>query len=133
MPPADRIAWASAVATLVTKRYIELAASELGTVRKDEQARLRLAIQPANGGVGNIGSGVGGVGGGGCLVSDSHKISVQLCLDVQAFGRELATVGVEAWAMAEFALLQDTVGTDATVPTGYGLTHADISGNCRAR
>ena len=32
-------------------------------------------------------------------MSDSHKIRVQLCLDVQAFGKELSSVGVDIEAL----------------------------------
>ena len=42
-------------------------------------------------------------------VSDSHKVCVQLCLDVQAFGTELAAVGVQARTLPEYAALQEAV------------------------
>ena len=91
-----RAVWARAVAAAVTSRYLELASTLLDTVRKDELARLRLSIPTA-----------GGAGGG--EVSDSHKICVQLCLDVQAFAAQLAAVGVDAAGLPEYATLQEAV------------------------
>ena len=42
-------------------------------------------------------------------MSDSHKIGVQLCLDVQSYAAELAAVGVEAAGLPEYASLQEVV------------------------
>ena len=94
------------VAERVTSHYHSLAVSTLDTVRKSEQALLRLNVKkhaaaspatpaPASG------------------VTDSHKICVQLCLDVQAYASELQAVGVSAAALKAFATLQEAVRPDA--------------------
>ena len=96
LPSAERAVWAAEVAALVTRQYLALASSTLDTVRKNEQALLRLNAkkQAAAAAPG---------------VTDSHKICVQLCLDVQAFGEELAAVGVPPQDLAAFGQLQDEV------------------------
>ena len=73
--------WALEVATHVTLRYLEAAASTLEMVRRDEDARQRLTIKRGN----LVGEATGG-GADGTVVSDAHKICLQFCLDVQ--GRE---------------------------------------------
>jgi hypothetical protein len=92
------LAWAVEVATLVTEQYFAIASSTLDTVRKNEQALLRLNAKKQS-------AGAGAAAG----VSDSYKICVQMCLDVQAFGEELAAVGVPPLSLSAFAKLQDEV------------------------
>jgi hypothetical protein len=101
LPPPERRRWAEEVCTLVTQRYLELASSTLETVRKDEEARQRLAIkrEPAE----------GSDAAGGATPSDAHKIHTQLCLDVQAYGAELARVGVNASTLGAYTALQEAV------------------------
>jgi hypothetical protein len=93
-----RSAWAVEVATLVTEQYFAIASSTLDTVRKNEQALLRLNAKKQS-------AGAGAAAG----VSDSYKICVQMCLDVQAYGEELAAVGVPPLSLSAFAKLQDEV------------------------
>ena len=93
-----RSAWAVEVATLVTEQYCAIASSTLDTVRKNEQALLRLNAKKQS-------AGAGAAAG----VSDSYKICVQMCLDVQAYGEELAAVGVPPLSLSAFAKLQDEV------------------------
>ena len=45
-------------------------------------------------------------------MSDSHKIAVQLCLDVAAFAHELRGVGVEPGALEAYGRLQEQVTPD---------------------
>ena len=105
LPPVEQAAWAKAVAAAVTQRYFELSKTSLETVRNDEQARLRLSIKPAAGAE---------------SVSDSHKICVQLCLDVHAFASELEDVGVSAKELPEYAQLQEAVRPDEGVVGSLG-------------
>ena len=53
-------------------------------------------------------------------VSDSHKICVQLCLDVHAFASELEAVGVSAKELPEYAQLQEAVRPDEGVVGSLG-------------
>ena len=46
-------------------------------------------------------------------MSDSQKICVQLCLDVQAFASELSKVGIDAADIDDYASLQEAVRPDA--------------------
>ena len=106
-----RSAWAVEVATLVTEQYFAIASSTLDTVRKNEQALLRLNAKKHS-------------AGAAAGVSDSHKICVQMCLDVQAYGEELAAVGVSPLSLSAFAKLQDEVRPpdDGTAPLTDRLT-----------
>ena len=108
-----RSAWAVEVATLVTEQYFAIASSTLDTVRKNEQALLRLNAKKQS-------AGAGAAAG----VSDSYKICVQMCLDVQAYGEELAAVGVSPLSLSAFAKLQDEVRPpdDGTAPLTDRLT-----------
>ena len=45
-------------------------------------------------------------------LNDSHKICVQLCLDVAAFGEQVGAMGVEVATLDAFAQLQQTVRPD---------------------
>ena len=96
-PPA-RVAWARDVAAAVCGHYLSLAATTLDTVRKNEEALRRLrkaeaAEKPSQ-------------------LNDSHKICVQLCLDVAAFGEQVGAMGVEVATLDAFAELQQTVRPD---------------------
>ena len=112
LAPDERAAWAHSVCAHVTSTYHELAASTLEMVRRDELARQRLSIKrdagPADGGAGGAAAADGGGGSGG-VMSDAHKICVQLCLDVQAYAEELAKVGVDAASLGSYAALQEAV------------------------
>ena len=59
------------------------------------------------------------------MVSDSHKIAVQLCLDVQAYAAELARVGVDAATLSEYAELQEAARPEAAVVEATARTDAD--------
>ena len=104
-PPA-RAAWAADVAAAVCRLYLALASSTLDTVRKNEEALKRL-----RGGGGGAGGGAGQASAAGPL-TDSHKICVQLCLDVAGFGAQLQELGVEAAALPAYQQLQETVRPD---------------------
>lgn len=106
LPHADRSAWAHQVCEAVTARYAELATTLLDTVRRDEQARLRLSIKPAaqvNPG------GAADHAGQPPPVSDSQKIAVQLMLDVQAYARELERAAVDPSTLPSYATLAEAV------------------------
>jgi len=101
-PPA-RAAWAADVAAAVCGLYLALASSTLDTVRKNEEALKRLR-----------GGGAGGAAAGAAAgsLTDSHKICVQLCLDVAGLGAQLEELGVAAAALPAYQQLQETVRPD---------------------
>ena len=81
-------------------RTIALASSTLDTVRKNEEALKRL-----RGGGAAAGAAAGSL-------TDSHKICVQLCLDVAGLGAQLEELGVAAAALPAYQQLQETVRPD---------------------
>ena len=119
---AARAAWAAEVAAAVAEHYLGLAATTLDTVRKNEEALRRLkAGGDAGGGGGGGGGATGGGAAGGGQLSDSHKICVQLCLDVAAFGSQLSGLGVDAAALPTFQQLQEAVRPDDALLASAGL------------
>ena len=111
--PADaRPAWAREVAEGVTATYLELTAATLEKVAREENARSRhIAVKrPAA---------AADVGGG---ASDSDKIRAQLCLDVAAYGAQLAALGVSAESIGAFEQLRQAVRPDAGLMRAEGLT-----------
>mgnify|MGYP001982050994 CR=1 FL=1 len=103
--PPQRAQWALQVSARVTKHYLTLASSLLETVRKNEDALRRLNAKKAATPSGN-------------QASDSHKISVQLFLDVGAFGQQLGELGVEIAELPEYAQLQAAVRPKAQAREG---------------
>ena len=101
--------WAREAAATVTKHYLSLIVVTIEKVANDENALLRrVALKKSPAASAVEPAGMGGV-------SDSHKIRMQLCLDVAAFGAELSAVGVEAESLTEFQELQDAVRPDASL------------------
>ena len=117
LPAEAREAWASSVTSSVSRAYLEQARSLLDTVKKDEQARLRLSIKPA-GAAGAASS---------ATVSDAHKINVQLCLDVHAFAAQLRLVGVNPHASASYAELAEAVRPEERPLDGLVATAAPVA------
>ena len=115
-----RAAWAADVAAAVAEHYLSLAATTLDTVRKNEEALRRLR----GGGGGGAGAGGGDGAGAGAAttqLSDSHKICVQLCLDVAAFGAQLSGLGVDAATLPTFQQLQEAVRPDDALLASAGI------------
>jgi hypothetical protein len=102
--------WVGEVAARVTRKYVELAASTLDVVRRDQQARQRLAI-----------GGTSAAAPDGSGVSDAHKIGIQMVLDVQAYAGELERVGVSASGLGEYAELQEAVRPEDALVDGSQL------------
>lgn len=95
LPPKQHAQWAFDVSAHVTKHYLSLASTLLDTMRKNEDALRRLNAKKAT--------------PSGSQVNDSHKICVQLFLDVTAFGKQLSDLGVQTTQLPEYAQLEDTV------------------------
>ena len=96
----QRAGWARDVAHELTANFLALATATLDTVRKNEEALRRLATKKSGA---TTPSAVGNASG------DAHKISVQLFLDVHAYGSQLQELGVELASIPSFVQLEEAV------------------------
>ena len=100
---AAKAALVSAVAAQVTESFTETAGELLSHVKKTESSlQLLKSRKDSKGGAG----GAGGAGGG---LTDTEKICQQLVLDATEFGRQLATLGVDADTFPAYRRLIDVV------------------------
>lgn len=95
-----RSLWARGVAEAVTSEYVSLTVGTLEKVANDEKA-LRRHIASKRGGATAEAE------------ADSDKIRSQLCLDVNAYGVQLAGLGVVPQTLAQFDELQEAVNPAA--------------------
>lgn len=63
-------------------------------------------------------------------VSDSGKICMQMCLDVQAYGEELHAVGVAAGSIEAYLRLQDAVRPDEQLLKAAGAAGVTGAASC---
>ncbi|KAF8069609.1 COG2 [Scenedesmus sp. PABB004] len=112
LPERLKLALAADVVERVNARYAALAEELLATVRKTESSLKRLKkARP-----GEPPDGAAGAPGGG--MSDSDKIGLQLFLDVEEHGRQVARFGLDPEALDAFRRLRATVAPAEAPPGG---------------